>query len=470
MVDFSAFRNGAPPDYPMAFFAERELSGGVFLPVMARGEIYYRGAFATWDALMKYPDTGETLWGSHVPLHLRPWDEAERIAAGIPTALPFTDAEEWRTAEPEEAPVPSSFTQGTKSYVSLAYFNPFKLWIPTPLIRTGANWVRFDGFGIFSFIADPTDRNWIFLNASMDIRHLMADVNLRWINTGLGTNLDFQFADTILTAGTSLRRQTRLFLQAPFRIGQEGERLAFNLTLGGGVNLYAPDPLDNSNVYTWKYGEPLYSAILLMGFSSRQKHAWDIFGRGMAFYFYNRYSFDAAAPHLELYGEAAFLEDFLPLKLTLYGAVDERGMDTHGGAKNWTVPGTFESVAATEYRTDYYLLTRRWGGEAELGFFSLDINQGISHLYSNRIYSTLAYRWVFFDSEEGRFILSNPLGDFNAAHSLIFRLKAVISTIAVTAVPMRITPELFGTLKLSVINDPLWSRKFIWGFGISVAY
>jgi hypothetical protein len=470
MVDLSAFRNGETPDYPMAFFAERELSGGVFLPVMAGGEIFYRGAFASWDALMKYPDSGETLWGSHVPLRLRPWEDAERIAAGIP--VPFTEAEELRTAAPEQTlgEAPPGFTEGSKGYVPLAYFNPFKLWIPVPLIRTGADWVRFDGAGIFSFIADPADTNWIFLNASMDIRHLMAAVDLRWINTALGTNLDFQFADTILTINSYLLRETRLFLQAPFRIGLGGERLAFDLTLGGGVNLYAPDPLDNSNVYTWEYRESLYSATLYTGFSSRRRYSWDIFGQGMAFYFYSRYSFDAAAPHLELYGEAAFFEDFLPFKLSLYGAVDKRGMDTHGGTKNWTAAGAFESVAAAEYRADRYPLTWLLGGEGEIAFFSLDVNQGISHLYSNRIYSTFAYRWVFFDGKEGRFILANPLGDFNVAHSLILRLKAVVSTIAVTAVPLRMTPELFGILKLSAINDPRWSRKFIWGFDISVAF
>ncbi|MDR2747633.1 MAG: hypothetical protein LBB77_09340, partial [Treponema sp.] len=339
MVDLSALREGTLPDYPMAFFAERELSGGVFLPVMARGELFYRGAFATWDALMKYPDTGETLWGSHIPLRMRPWDEAERIAAGLPTPIPFTDSDAIQTGEGLFG-APPGFTGEARKYLPLAYFNPFKLWIPIPLIRTGADDLgRFDGLGIFSFIADPTDTNWIFLNAAMDIRHLMADVNLRWINTGLGINLDFQFDDTILTTGNRLRRQTGLSVQAPLRIGQEGERYFFNFTFGGALNLYAPDPLDNSNVYTWKYNDPAYSAILLMGFSSRQRYSWELFGKGMAVNFYTRFSFDRAAPHLEVNGEAAFFEDFLPLKLTLYGALDERGMDTSGATRNWGAPG-----------------------------------------------------------------------------------------------------------------------------------
>jgi hypothetical protein len=467
MVDLSALRDGVLPDHPMAFFAERELSGGVYLPVMAQGELFYRGAFSTWDALMKYPDSGETLWGSHVPLQLRPWDNEDWTTTGVPPRIPSTDPEEFRNGD---SPVEGSFTEKSTGYFPLSYFNPFKLWIPTPLIRTGPDSVRFDGAGFFSFIVDPTDTNWIFLNAAMDIRRLMADVNLHWINTTLGTSLDFQFADTILTTAAYPRRKTTLLFQAPFRVGLEGERLFFNFALGGGISLYAPDPLDNSYVYTWKYGDPVYSAMMLLGFSSRQRYTWDLFGRGIAGNFYARFPFDTEAPHLELQGEAAFLENFLPLKLTLYGALDDRGMDIHGGTKNWTVSGTFDNVAAGEYRTDLYPLIWLWGGEGELGFFSMDINRGLSHLYSNRISSTLAYRWVFFDGEAGRLIPAIPLGDSRMVHSLVLRLKAVISTIAITAAPLKITPELFGILKLSVLDDPRWSRKFTWGFNISATF
>jgi hypothetical protein len=466
MVDLSGIRDGALPEYPMGFFAERELSGGVYLPVMARGELYYRGAFSSWDALMKYPDARENLWGNQVPLRIVPWNDADRIAAGIPTPVPLTDQ---GAASGETRADPSRFFEEADPYLSLAYFNPFKLWIPTPLIRTGPQSVSFDGVGIFSFIADPTDTNWFLLNTSMDIRHMMADINLRWINTGLGTILDFQFSDTIITT-VYPRRQTTLFLQAPFRFGIEGERLFFNFTVGGGLNLYALDPRNNSNAYTWKYQDPLYSTILILGFSSRQKYSWELFGRGMAVNFYTRFSFDQQAPHLEVNGEAAFLENFLPLKLTIYGALDDRGMDIHGAAKNWTSPGTFAGIAAGEYRMGLYPLTWLWGGEAELGFFSMDINRGISHLYSNRIYSTLAYRWVFFDGEEGNLAFATPLGDAGMVNSLVFRLKAMVSTIIFPAVPLRITPELFGILKLSALNDPLWSRKFTWGFNISVSY
>jgi hypothetical protein len=207
-----------------------------------------------------------------------------------------------------------------------------------------------------------------------------------------------------------------------------------------------------------------------MGFSSRQRYSWELFGKGMAVNFYTRFSFDRAAPRLELNGEAAFFEDFIPLKLTLYGALDERGMDTSGATRNWGAPGTFGSVASAEYHTGLYFLTWLWGGEAELDFFSLEINRGFSHLYSNRIHSTLAYRWVLFDEVEGRFVPSTLLGDSRIAHSLVFRLKAAVSTIVVTAMPLRITPELFGIIKLSALNEPLWSRKFSWGFGVSVAY
>jgi len=67
-----------------AIFSERDFSGGVFLPVMVGDEIYYRGAFATWDALMKFPEKAHSLSGLRVPLRLRPWDDDERQAIARP--------------------------------------------------------------------------------------------------------------------------------------------------------------------------------------------------------------------------------------------------------------------------------------------------------------------------------------------------------------------------------------------------
>ncbi|MDR0388035.1 MAG: hypothetical protein LBH57_08360, partial [Treponema sp.] len=172
-----------------AVFSERDFSGGVFLPVMANGAVYYRGAFASHDALMKFPEAGDSLSGFRVSLSLKPWDDGRRRAAALPEV---------------SAPGENSGENGLPSsrFWGLRYLNPLKFWIPYPLIRLdpySTLGITVNGPAVFSLMMDPTDTNQIFLNAAMDIPYLMGDITLTWLNLSLGFPLTFVFSDTLDT-------------------------------------------------------------------------------------------------------------------------------------------------------------------------------------------------------------------------------------------------------------------------------
>jgi hypothetical protein len=67
MVDAGGFLDGSSETFETVF-SQRDFSGGVFQPVMVNGGIYYRGAFASHDALMKFPESGESLSGLRASL------------------------------------------------------------------------------------------------------------------------------------------------------------------------------------------------------------------------------------------------------------------------------------------------------------------------------------------------------------------------------------------------------------------
>ncbi|MDR1903983.1 MAG: hypothetical protein LBQ88_17070, partial [Treponema sp.] len=185
MADPGEFLNGNAETVE-AFFSERDFSGGVFQPVMADGAIYYRGAFASHDALMKFPEKDSSLSGVRVSLSLKPWDREERRAAGLPET-PGPDAE--AAAVPQAAFAPADSVPPSTRFWGVKYLNPFKFWIPYPLFRLDPNTgfgITVNGPSVFSMMMDPTDTNQIMLNAAMDIPYLMGDLSLTWLNLALG--------------------------------------------------------------------------------------------------------------------------------------------------------------------------------------------------------------------------------------------------------------------------------------------
>jgi hypothetical protein len=460
MIDLEGLGENAP-DALEAVFALRNFSGGVFWPVMVEDTVYYRGTFSAWDALLRYPETGLT--GLRVPLSLLPWTPAERAVAGLSgagLAGPGTGGE---SAGPIQAPDMES-----RRYFPFSYLNPFKLWLPLPLVRMTGNGASLDGGGLFSFMSDPTDTNLLFLFAYMDARSLMAATNLQWINLSLGFPLNISFSDDIDKTQPVSYRKTRGTISGALSFGLGNERRRLELNPGLGFSLTAPDSGDSA--YTWEYGEPYYNAMLGVGVSNLRRFNWELFGQGAALKVYNRLLLNRPGiPRFEGILQAAF-EPYLPLKLSLYGAWDENGMDLYGNSKYYDT-AAFGSVASVEYSSKG-LSDLRWlgGGEAELRLFSLDFQKSLSHLYINRFFGTLAYRGVLYDDQgipeaEGTF-----LGDGRRlGQSLVFRLGATASTILVTALPVRVSVWVWGAWKISNSNDGK-SNDFVIGPGFSVVY
>jgi hypothetical protein len=435
---------------------------------MAKGSIYYRGAFASRDALMKFPEDGESLSGVRASLSLRPWDDGERRAAdlpalSVPAALPEPSA-------PAESRLPSSRFWGVR------YLNPFKFWIPYPLVRLdpySSFGITVNGPSVFSLMMDPTDTNQIFLNAAMDVPYLMGDVTLNWLNLSLGFPLTFRFSDTLDTGRTrysGVVRDTVFDIRASFRRGLGSDRLIFSVSPEFEFLLYAPEPPGHSvwtdgpkSAYTWDYQAPYYIGALELGLSSLFKTSGEIFGRGISLTAYGKYALrhgtpaaDQALPRVEGVVQTAF-EPYLPLRFRLYGVWDERGMNLAGQSTPFSST-PFNDFASVEYVNTGRLRMSdpQWlaGGEAEVKLFKVEIQRHISHLYFNRVFGTLAYRGVVYDdgghpAAEGTVLT----GSYRLAQSLVLRLGSAVSFAVIPYVPFRLSASFVGVWKISNTGD-----------------
>ncbi|MDR3167651.1 MAG: hypothetical protein LBT93_06885 [Treponema sp.] len=454
-VDVSGFIGETMPETAEAVFTDRDFSGGVFQPVMIDRTIYYRGAFATWDALMKYPEAGDLLSGLRITLAFYPWEE-EYLAV----------------AEPDRAPaLPPLSEAKSRGYFSLKYLNPFKLWLPVPFIRLTGGGIGLDGGGIFSFISDPADTNWIILLANMDARFLMANLDIQWTNQSFGFPLTVQFADTVEMSRDYNFRRAEATITGVFTRGMGNERRKISLNAGAAMTLFAYDPGNGSSAYTWPQENLLFGAIAGLGFSTRHLFAWEQFGQGLSLTFNVRARFPLLKSPLRYEGifQAAF-EPYLPLQLTLYGILDANGMNLYGTSSHFGST-SFDRITPREYPTGG-ISRLMWlgGGEAEFKLFSMNIQDNLSHIFFNRIFSTLAYRGALYDSRDILAPQGNALGDtpYRLTQSLVLRFGGTLSTILITAQPMRISPYLWGAWKISSLQDGKLNNDFVFGFNFSI--
>ncbi|MDR0723442.1 MAG: hypothetical protein LBF75_11760 [Treponema sp.] len=456
MADPSRFLSGNAETLEVVF-SERDFSGGVFQPVMADGGIYYRGAFASHDALMKFPEAGDSLSGLCASLTLRPWDEEERRQAVLPpTAL----------SGPNPDALPSS------RYWGMKYLNPLKLWLPYPLIRgdpNGGMGITINGPGFFSIMQDPTDTNRITLMAAMDIPYLMGDINLNWLNHSLGFPLTFTFSDTLDTTRsryTEALRETTLGVTASFSRGLGSDRLIFSCSPQFQTLFSAFEPPDHQvwtdgpkSAYTWGHEDPYYIGGIGMGLSNLVKRDWELFGQGGFLAAYGKYALhhgvpvpDHALPRVEGIVQAAF-EPYLPLRFRLYGVWDERGMNLAGQSTPFSSTA-FSTFASVEYVNagDRRMTDIPWlaGGEAEVKLFKVEVQHHLSHAYFNRFFGSLAYRGVVYDDQghpaaEGTVLA----GSYRLAHSLALRLGGIVSFALLPYMPFELSASFVGVWKMS---------------------
>jgi hypothetical protein len=298
----------------------------------------------------------------------------------------------------------------------------------------------------------------------------MAAGNLQWINLSLGFPLNISVSDDIDKTQAIPYRKTEGTVSGTLKFSLGNERRQLELSPGLGFSLMALDREDGSSAYTWEYGEPYYNAVLGLGVSNLRRFNWELFGQGAALTVYSRVLLNLPGiPRFEGLLQTAF-EPYLPLKLSFYGAWDENGMDLYGNSKYYNTLA-FSSVASVEYPSkDLSTLCWLGGGEAELRLFSLDFQKSLSHFYFNRFFGTLAYRGVLYDDQGVPTVEGTFLGDGRRlSQSLILRLGVTVSTILVTALPLKISAWVWGAWKISNINDGK-NNDFIIGPGFSLTY
>jgi hypothetical protein len=443
-----------------AVFSERDFSGGVFLPALAGGEFYYRAAFAARDALMRFGEPPASLRGVRAALSPVPWTEAEIRAAGVKT-----------NAVTASGASPAGPALAAGNYHSPAYLNPFKYWLPFPLIRVNeaaledensslADMFSYDGAGIISVMADPARINQITMTAAFDARSLMGVFDIAWTNSSFGLPLTLTFLDDVdrsYGVWPVPVRTTGFGLSAAPSFGIGSGLARFSLLPGFSLKLAAFDPGEGSSAYAWEYGAPRYIFSLGAGVSSLTRFSWEIFGSGLDLTVYGRYALPGESSpstvRVEGLFQAAF-ESFLPLRFRLYGIWDENRMTLAGSSALYSsFPA--DGITPVEYSADVYSLEWLAGGEAEFKLFSLEIQRGLSHIYFNRLFGTLAYRGGFYDCQ-GRedAAAGDPLWDnYRLTQSLILRLGLVFSSAVIPMVPLKFTLSVAGMLKISNMSD-----------------
>jgi hypothetical protein len=343
--------------------------------------------------------------------------------------------------------------------------NPFSLWLPLPLLRSDGGDLSLDGGGLLSVMMDPTDRNLLVLAAYGDAAYRMAMIGmLLWQNTSLGFPLNFSFSDQVLGSGKDAYRDTRGSLTGTLKWGLAEQGGSAALSAGVFFALNA-DREDAESAYQWTYNRREYAVTAGLGLSSRVKSGGDLFGTGLALNVRAMSVFSVFEPRYEGFFEAS-AETFFPLRLSLYGAHDRRGMNLWGVSRTYGQV-LFAAFAPVEYPNPKGLtLTWLSGGEAALGLFSFEIQRNLSHIYTNRMFGTLALRSAVYDAQghpnaEGTVLT----GDLRLAQSVLARLGMVYAIIPIKALPLFIEPNIWYAWKFS---NAISGRGSLWNFGVGL--
>ena len=439
-----------------AVFSGRDFSGGVFLPVAVNGVVYYRGAFFYGDSLLRFPEMADSLSGTQVNIRLVKLNK-ENYGRNVPVQ---PDGPYW--------------TGACRPYFSFMHMNPFRFWLPLPLLRTTHNndnssRISLDGIGILSIITDPTGRHFIAAHAYADAAYRMVMVeNFSWQNTVPGFPLTLEFSDMVLRDTNNLPyRDTRLALSGTF-IRSPG-RWLYGLSLGGGYLRTARDN-GGESAYHWEETDSAFFYFSGLVLSNLRRRQHELFGTGMSLNL--RWVSFIGTPfreHFEPRFEAMFrasVETRFPLSLTLYGVYDARQMNLHGVSRSYGQP-LFAAVASTEYPHPRGLnLTWLGGAELSLGLFSFEIQRNLSHAYFNRAFGTLALRSVLYESQDHPAAEGIALGDeLRLAQSLVLRLGLVSSFIPIKITPVFVEPYIWGAWRFS---NTITGEGELWNFGMGV--
>ena len=417
-----------------AVLSTQDFSGGVFLPVSVNGNVYYRAAFFRGDNLKRYPYPLDSLPGIELGLRLERLNK-EDYGHNVFVRQDYAN----RDFEP-------------RPYLSFLRMNPFRFWLPLPLLRSDSdNNIRLDGAGLFSIMTDPVGRHLITTVAYADVEHNMVEVeHFSWQNTVPGFPLTLNFSDTVLTDSWNRPyRDTRLSLSASLL--RSPGRFISSLTLGGG---YAREAFydGGGSAYSWQETDSFFFYFAGIALSNIQRQSTEMFGTGLSLSLRGMSFWESFEPRFEFLFRAS-VETRFPLSLALYGVFDERRMNLHGVSNSYGQP-LFAQFASTEYYRPRGLnLLWLAGAEATVGLFSFEIQNNISHAYFNRLFGSLSLRSVIYDSygrPDAQGTALNAMGDnMLLAQSLILRLGMTTTFIPLKLSPLIVEPNIWGAWKFS---------------------
>ena len=499
-----------------------DFSGGVHNPAWADGGIFYKSAFSQTDALSRYSgivsvaglEAAAATGYSAVPLKLKPWSGSLLAESGLATEAPVRGLA--APASGPAAPASGSLASGGLAvaggssgadgsgggaaeamrqwtgYRNIAttakYFNPFNLWVPLPYLRGEASTIpfSFSGMGGFFYISDPFDSNLIFLEAYYDWEYNMLPINLTWINYSFGLPIYIYYKDYVVPHDSLPRRISEPYIYFYFQFPIFNNRLTLNIYpgfsamytfYGQGKEMRAGKSIEPA--YAWeKLNTDMYFFNLEVILTNIMRHNWQIFGNGIsqAFYLHTRLFFEDI-PSLEIILEnkpnlenviIAALEplpfiNLFGIKQTLYGTYWEKTLSNIQGS-GLMQQTNFSEVSLTDY-TYRLKIKPQWlvGGETELKLFSLETQKSFSHLYFNRVYTTLAYRWGYWGDQAGE-------GTAPFLHSVIFRIGMDYSITPVSVVPVTLKPLFWMSLKLSALDGTVDEDPFLLGISFKYTY
>ena len=495
-------------DTMQAVFSSRDFSGGVFYPVSADNNVYYRAAYFSGDGFLRFPESTDSISGNVIKINLIKQSRDQYgfnnynvetsssaqglVAAGEPLARsqPETDSLESAhspqvlTASLEDAALQAQTPglQRSSPFFGIAYMNPFKLWLPLILLRADIIddniKIDLDGAGLYTVMMDPTDRNLIMAFAYADFKYQMAMLeSFSWQTTTPGFPLTLEFSDKVIADIDAVPyRDTRVKLSGSF-FHYPG-RWGYGISLGAGYYRIA-DEGGSDSAYDWKETKSGLVINTGISFSNLLRRNDEIFGNGVSFNLKGSSyvwisSMEGFKPRVEGIFRAA-AETLLPFNLALYGAYDMTGMNLRGSSLVYGLPA-FNNYASSEYPSYKRNLLWLAGAEASIGLFSLEIQNHLSHAYFNRFFGTLVLRNVVYD---GKSVLDADYKDaegiaidnIRIASSLILNLKLVASFIPIKSLPVYLEPRLWGAWKLSnTINGKGGWAPWSFGFVLDWTY
>ena len=437
-------------DAGRGLFSGRDFSGGVFHPVSVNGAVYHRGAFFYGDRILRFPEMAGALSGTQIDIKLVRQNKEDYGWYG-----PVMEAQ---------------WTGPSRPYLGFLHMNPFRFWLPMPLLRIDHDErLSLDGAGLLTIMTDPTGRHFVTTVAYADLTNRMVEVeNFTWQNTVPGFPLVLEFSDRVITdTANDPFRDTRVTLSASLL--RSPGRFLYSVSIGGGYVRHARGD-GGESAYSWAETGSLFFYSASFGISNIMRRQNELFGTGVSLSL--RGISVAGMPFRENFEprfEGLFrvsAETRFPVSLAIYGAYEWRGMDLHGVSRRYGQP-LFAAIASTEYPHPSHLnLTWLAGAEASIGLFSFEIQNNVSHTYFNRVFGSLSLRSVLYDSQghpDAEGIAFND--DIRLAQSLVLRMGLVSSFIPLKLSPFFVEPYIWGAWRFS---NTITGDGQLWNFGMGV--